>query len=118
MPRGAGGVQFQLETPVGPSLESLADATIRLLQMQHWFDSILVIDDSAASDVLSFRMSLMLQKHKKGSKSMKLPDAESNRTAAAHFASESQRFSLKLIKISASLTEKEVKTNFDLFIAL
>lgn len=37
------------------SINSLADALFELLKVQQWFDAILLIDDTAASDLFSYR---------------------------------------------------------------
>lgn len=101
------GKALQLAADLGPSLESLADATFELLKMQDWFDSILVIDDSSASDILSFRVSFLYQRHRKEKRerTSALDDARSN--PHAH-AADSTRSRLQVIKISKNLSEKEV----------
>lgn len=45
-----------MELSLDPPVSSLADATFELLRSQNWFDAILIIDDSTASDVLSYRL--------------------------------------------------------------
>lgn len=96
----------QLAADLGPSLESLADAAFELLNMQDWLDSILVIDDSSASDILSFRLSSMYgKKMVKRGRNRTLDDARSN--PHAHFI-DSARNRLQVIKISKGLSEKEV----------
>ena len=105
---------LQTATELGPSLESLADATFELLKMQDWFDSILVIDDSSASDILSFRLTFLYERHRKakkkeeGNRTTAFDDARSN--PDAHSVG-SSRNRLQVIKISKSLPEKEVRTS-------
>lgn len=97
-----------LAIDLGPSLESLADATFDLLKMQDWFDSILVIDDSTASDILSSRLRFVYQKHNKQkdeSTTAVLDDPRSD----SHAHSFTSRNRLQVIKISKSLSDKEVR---------
>lgn len=45
-----------MELSLDPPVSSLADAAFELLRSQNWFDAILIIDDSTASDILSYRL--------------------------------------------------------------
>jgi hypothetical protein len=101
-----------LAVDLGPSLESLADATFDLLKMQDWFDSILVIDDSTASDILSFRLRFVYQMYSKQTGTAALHDPHPGNDTHAHSIT-STRNLLQVIKISKSLSDKEVRTNFD-----
>lgn len=50
-------MQISLDT----SIVSLAKATFDLLTAQHWLDAILVVDDSAESELFSYRLSHFCQ---------------------------------------------------------
>ena len=98
------GREWQLDAELGMTLESLAEATFQLLKMQNWFDSILVVDDSVASEILAFRLSFLFQRHfRKSRRTPALLEAASYPRPL-----ESTRNRLQVIKISESLTEKEV----------
>lgn len=45
-----------MELSLDPPVSALADAAFELLRSQNWFDAILIIDDSTASDILSYRL--------------------------------------------------------------
>lgn len=99
-----------LAVDLGPSLESLADATFDLLKMQDWFDSILVIDDSTASDILSFRLRFVYQKYSKQQQKRQQSAALDDPRSDPHAHSiTSTRNRLQVIKISKSLSDKEVR---------
>ena len=48
---GASSMQLSLDPPIS----ALADATFKLLKMNHWFDAIIVVDDTSSSDLFSYR---------------------------------------------------------------
>ena len=54
-----------MQISLDPPISSLADATFELLRMQHWFDAILLIDDTAASDLFSYRLTRLCRKNKR-----------------------------------------------------
>lgn len=45
-----------MESSLDLDIGDLADATYNLLRIQEWFDAILILDDSSASDRLRFRL--------------------------------------------------------------
>lgn len=47
--------ESSMQLSLDPPISALADATFSLLKMQHWFDAILLIDDTSASDLFSYR---------------------------------------------------------------
>lgn len=54
-----------MQISLDPPIAALADATFELLRMQHWFDAILLIDDTAASDLFSYRLSRLCRRTRK-----------------------------------------------------
>lgn len=62
-----------------PPISSLADAAFELLWMQHWFDAILLIDDTAASDLFSYRLNRLCRNNRsKKYKSTNSPSSSSS----------------------------------------
>jgi len=53
-------MQISLDTPIW----SLADAVFEMLRIQHWFDAILLIDDTVSSDLFSYRLSHLCRNSK------------------------------------------------------
>ncbi|XP_054162601.1 glutamate receptor ionotropic, NMDA 3A-like [Oppia nitens] len=49
-----------------PPIWSLADAVYEMLKIQHWFDAILLIDDSVTSDMFSYRLSHLCKVNRNG----------------------------------------------------
>lgn len=92
---------------LGPSVESLAAATFDLLSMQDWFDCILVIDDSSASDILSFHLSSMYERQERGKKGAVIAPP-GNRSA--HSVGTTRKRRLQVIQVSKNLPEKEVRS--------
>jgi hypothetical protein len=54
-----------MELSLDPPIASLADSAFELLRTQNWFDAILVIDDSTASDLLSYRLTRLCRRSKR-----------------------------------------------------
>lgn len=54
-----------MELSLDPPIAALADAAFELLRSQNWFDAILVIDDSTASDLLSYRLTRLCRRGKR-----------------------------------------------------
>ncbi|XP_053206425.1 uncharacterized protein LOC128390693 isoform X2 [Panonychus citri] len=52
------------QVSLDPPISSLADAAFELLWMQHWFDAILLIDDTAASDLFSYRLNRLCRNNR------------------------------------------------------
>lgn len=44
-----------MQLSLDPPISALADATFKLLKMNHWFDAIIVVDDTSSSDLFSYR---------------------------------------------------------------
>lgn len=45
------------QVSLDPPIWSLADSVFEMLRIQHWFDAILLIDDTVSSDLVSYRLS-------------------------------------------------------------
>lgn len=114
-----------MELSLDPPISSLADAAFELLRSQNWFDAILIIDDSTASDLLSYRMTRLCRKGKRvfpihGTDPSNLWRADRYETRRQNWLQkvrgqeyrvrDSVWSRLKVIRLSKSMQQKEVKT--------
>lgn len=70
-----------------PPISSLADATFQLLQMQHWLDAILLIDDTTASDLFSYRLHRLCKNNQR--KEVRTVQSDSSKKSFSSFADNS-----------------------------
>lgn len=89
-------------------ISSLADATFEMLRVQHWFDAILLIDDSASSDLFSYRLSHLCKnvKTKITNKGISLNGA--NNITKTEFNMTQTWKNLMIIHLSRALIQREV----------
>lgn len=110
-----------MQISLDPPISSLADATFELLRMQHWFDAILLIDDTAASDLFSYRLTRLCRKNKRkfNSNLVSAPgkpyddspwqaQPPPNKDAQDYHIFDSIWSRLKVIQLSKNLLPKEV----------
>lgn len=109
-----------MQISLDPPISSLADATFELLRMQHWFDAILLIDDTAASDLFSYRLTRLCRKNKKkfsstlGQAAVKQSDALIKKLTVENEPQDYYIFDsiwsrLKVVRLSKNLLPKEVR---------
>ena len=122
-----------MELSLDPPIAALADAAFELLRTQNWFDAILIIDDSTASDLLSYRLTRLCRKGKRvfpihGTDPTNLWKADRYETRRQNWLSKTRgqeyrvRDSvwsrLKVIRLSKNLQQKEVRKSSKKYKAL
>jgi hypothetical protein len=94
-----------MQIDLNPPIWSLADAVFETLKIQHWFDAIVLIDDTVSSDLFSYRLSHLCRT---GKDFKKISKVVSNKFIKSNDNVLEVWKNLMIIQLSRGLIQREV----------